>query len=260
MKICFIGFGHMAQAIAQSLFDNSSYQLYAAAPSLPKGKNANDIITHHDNVVIIEDADIIFLAVKPNQMKELLEEIKDKIPKKAVIISIAAGLSLAWLEKHLQKRQSIVRCMPNTPIAVGMGATALIANAYVSDKQHQCITQLFQSTGIGVWVKHESDLDCLTALSGSGPAYVFLFLNTLIKAAIELGLPEATARTFAIQTIAGSVHLVQDHDNIEMLLQKVMSSGGTTAAAIAKLQHGEFEQTLHEAVQAAYQRTKELGA
>ncbi|MFZ4076710.1 MAG: pyrroline-5-carboxylate reductase [Legionellaceae bacterium] len=259
MNISFIGYGHIAQAMTRSLARDSNYKLYAAAPSLQIGVHADHVHTHHDNLAILKGADVIILAVKPLQVAEVLAQIKQAIPPHALLISLAAGLSLSWLEKHSVEQQAIVRAMPNTPIAVNKGATALMANAYVSEEQKAVSTQLFQSMGISTWVTDEDNMDTFTALSGSGPAYVFLFLEAMIHTAEALGLDKALARTFALQTVRGAVELAQASElSVTELREHVTSSKGTTAAAIQVLKEEQFEKIVFKAMRAAFRRSKAL--
>lgn len=259
MRISFIGFGNMAKAIAKGLLQYPQYQISAASPSLTKGINSDGINTHSDNRMVLKEADIVFLAVKPAKMAEVLAEIKESIPDNCLVVSIAAGKTLSWIEEHCCKGQAIVRSMPNTPIAQKIGATPLIANTHVNPQQKEDIAQLFKSLGIIAWVEQESDMDIFTALSGSGPAYVYLFLEAMANAATQLGLSNKLAKTFALQTIKGAVEVARESSlDTGTLLKTVTSPNGTTAKALQVLEKGQFEQTLHQAMFAACERAKEL--
>ncbi|MDI9817957.1 MULTISPECIES: pyrroline-5-carboxylate reductase [unclassified Legionella] len=259
MKISFIGFGNMAKAIAQSLINQKEYQLFASFPSAIQGINGEGITTSPDNREVIKDADIVILAIKPAQMPEVLGEIALFLPMKSLVISIAAGISVSWLQSQCRKEQAIIRSMPNTPIAVGKGATPLIANDQVTIEQKQWVEKLFQNTGIISWVTEESQMDPFTALSGSGPAYVFLFMEAMIKAAQKLGLDENIAKQFTMQTIAGAVELAEQSEfDISELRKKVTSPAGTTAAALTVLQQQDFETLVFNAMKAACGRAREL--
>lgn len=262
MKICFIGFGNLAKAIAHSLeIHASNYQIYATAPSLKPGKTAEGIFTHPDNFRYLAEAEIVILAVKPNKAQEVLTNIADKLPKNCLLISVAAGLNLAWLETHCYPGQAIIRAMPNIACIVGKGATPLVANTRVSQEQKISAEKLFQCSGIVTWVKEENDIDLFTALSGSGPAYVFLFMEAMINAAKKSGLDEEVAKTFALQTVAGATELVLNSSlNIKELRQKVTSPAGTTAAAIAVFQQYGLEELVFKAMDSAVKRAKELGS
>lgn len=261
MKISFIGFGNMAKAIAHTLCTNSNYQLFAASPSLAKGINEDGIHTEHDNLAVIHGVDIIFLAVKPAKMETVLTQIRPHLSPKCLLVSIAAGLSLSWLAKHGPTKQAIVRSMPNIPIAVGQGATPLIANDYVTREQKHLIEQLFQASGLITWVSKESDIDSFTALSGSGPAYVFLFMEAMINAAKKLGLNEEIARTFTLQTVLGATNLAKNNAlELSALRKKVTSPSGTTAAALDILQQQGFDELIFQAMKAACERAQQLGS
>lgn len=260
MNISFIGYGAIAQAMTKPLLHHLSYKLRAASPSLAVGLNAEGVFTHNDNLAILKDADLIIIAVKPKWVADVLVQVKEAIPAHALLISLAAGLSLSWLEKYSAEKQAIVRAMPNTPVAVRKGATALMANPWVSFQQKAEVSELFQSMGIITWIDHEEQMDALTALSGSGPAYVFLFLEALIHGAEQLGLPLPLAKSFALQMMNGAIDLVNPAEvNPAELRKKVTSSGGTTAAALGLLQEEKFEQIIHRAMQSAFIRAKELG-
>lgn len=260
MKISFIGFGNMARAIADSLLNNNELQLFAAAPSLPDKANPQGITTHFSNPAIVEQADIVIIAVKPDKVRTVLTEITAKLSRQCVVVSIAAGVTLEMLAETCPTGQAIVRGMPNTPIAVGKGATALMANSFVTAEQLSVINQLFQYSGITAWVTREDDINALTALSGSGPAYFFLFLEAIIAAARQMGIQDDVATSFALQTMSGASTLLEKSGlSPEQLRNKVTSPAGTTAAAIAMLQQNEFEALISKAMHAAFARAKELG-
>lgn len=259
MNISFIGYGNMAKAIARRLNQQGLYSLSAAAPSLADGVNKDQIRTHHDNKEIIKEADIIILAVKPMQMSLILNEITPTLPQNCLLISVAAGLSLPWFAQHCDKNQAIIRTMPNTPGSVGLAATPMIANEYVNDAQKKQAELIFSQIGITTWADNEDDMDSFTALSGSGPAYVFLFIEAMIKAAVALGLNESIAHTFALQTFSGALKLAQNSDlSLTELRTKVTSPGGTTAAALAIL-HEQLDALMLAAMNAAKHRAHELG-
>lgn len=260
MKISFIGYGNMARAIADSLRNHHELQLFAAAPSLPDKANPKGITTHFSNPAIVEQADVLIIAVKPDKVQNVLTELRSKLSKQCVVVSIAAGVTLEKLADACPNEQAIVRAMPNTPIAVGKGATALIGNPFVTNEQTALINQLFQCSGITAWVTDENDINALTALSGSGPAYCFLFLEAMIAAARQLGIEDSIATSFALQTMSGATALLEQSGlSPEHLRNKVTSPAGTTAAAIAILQDHEFEALISKAMHAAFTRARELG-
>ena len=249
----------MAKAIARGLSQQGSYSLSAAAPSLSAGINEDQIHTHYDNKEIIKKAEIIILAVKPGKMSLILKEITPFLPPDCLLISVAAGLSLSWFAKHCRANQPLIRTMPNTPASVGLAATPMIANQFVSAEQKQQAEFIFSQIGITTWAKNEEDMDTFTALSGSGPAYVFSFLEAMVEAAVSLGLNESVAKTFALQTFNGALKLAQNDDlGLIQLRTKVTSPGGTTAAALS-IMHEQLNALTLAAMSAAKQRALELG-
>ena len=259
MNISFIGYGNMAKAIAHKLSQQGHYSIAASAPSLADAVTHEHIRTHYDNKVIIKDADIIILAVKPLLMSVVLDEIGSIIPQGTLLISVAAGLSLPWFAKHCEENLALIRTMPNTPAAVGLAVTPMIANDLVTSSQKEQAELIFSQIGITTWVEKEEDMDTFTALSGSGPAYVFLFIEAMIDAAVALGLDENIAKTGVLQTLKGALKLAETStSSIEELRNNVTSPGGTTAAALNVLD-GKIDKLMLEAIKAAKKRAKELG-
>lgn len=262
MKIHFIGFGNLAKAIAHHLCGlGKNYYITASAPSLTKGKTLEGIHTNPNNLAGLKEADLVVLAVKPANMATVLAEIKTDLAKHCLLLSVAAGIRLTWLEQHCPPGQPIIRSMPNIAVKVGKGATPLIANQFVDQEQKRLTELIFQSCGIVYWTTQEKDIDAFTALSGSGPAYVFLFLEAMINAAQKLGLEREVAKVFALQTVAGALSLaVNSKVEIKELRQKVTSPAGTTAAALDILQQQGFDELLFKAMEAACERAKQLGS
>lgn len=260
MNISFIGFGNMAQAIAQGLSLNKQYKLHAASPSLPCGVNEQGVSLYNDNSLVALNADVILLCVKPNKMNEVFQEIKSIISNKCLVISIAAGLSLDWFNKHGNPDLGIVRAMPNLASKIGKGATPMIHNSFVSPDQKINAQNLFNCVGISTWLDDEKEMDAFTALSGSGPAYIFLFIECLIKAATTLGIDKKNATLFAIQMVNGSMGLAtQTPLAINELRQQITSKGGTTAAAIDVFNRMNLEGIVLDAMTAATKRAESLG-
>lgn len=260
MNICFIGYGNMAKAIARGLNKQGSCHISAAAPSLTAGINNEHISTHYDNKEQAKNADIIILAVKPAQMSTVLHDINPVILPNCLLISVAAGLSLSWFAKRCRPHQPLIRTMPNTPAAISLGATPMIANQYTNPEQKAKAELIFSQIGLTAWAKNEAEMDVFTALSGSGPAYVFLFVEALVDAAVSLGLEPCIAKAFALQTAAGAIKLAEKSDlSLSQLRTKVTSPGGTTAAALNEL-HGQLDALILKAMEAAKRRSHELGA
>lgn len=260
MNVSFIGYGNIAKAIARGLCRQKTYTLFASAPSLTLGINKELVHTSHDNKKIVKEANIIILAVKPAKMQEILKEISPLISPQCLLISVAAGLSLSWLAKQCAAEQPIIRTMPNIPAAIGLAATPLIANEYTSTLQKESAEGIFASIGITTWAKHEKEMDVFTALSGSGPAYVFLFIEAMINAGVLLGLDKSIATNFAFQTVSGALNIAQNSDiSLTQLRSNVTSPAGTTAAALNVLDK-HLEDLIFKAMEAATNRSHELGA
>lgn len=258
MNVSFIGYGNLAKAIATRLTHQNRYIVSASAPSLAIAINQDNVNTHYDNKEVAKNADVIILAVKPKLMSIVLKEINPYIPAKCLLISVAAGLNLDWFKKHCNPQQSVIRTIPNTPAAVGQAATPMIANEYTLPQQKKWAELIFSSIGITTWAQKEEDMDSFTALSGSGPAYVFLFIEALVKASKELGLEEPIAKKFAIQMMSGAIQLVEHSElNLSQLRDKVATPGGTTAAALDIL-HGKLENLILSALSAAKHRSQEI--
>jgi pyrroline-5-carboxylate reductase len=270
-KITFIGAGNMASAIIGGLIDSgvSPSDITATAPNENELAPLNarlGINTHTDNNEAVANADVVVLAVKPQIMRGVCEAMRDNVQQQSpLIISIAAGLDAATIDQWLGGNNALVRCMPNTPSLVGIGASGLYANSAVSDEQRTLATQLMEAVGIVEWVEEEGLLDAITAVSGSAPAYFFLMFEAMEEAAVKLGLPAATARRLAIQTALGAATMAQRSDKDPATLKKnVMSPGGTTERAIQHMEDAQLRATIADAMQACAQRaeamSKELSA
>jgi len=202
-------------------------------------------------------------AVKPQGMREAVESCRPFLQDDTLIISIAAGIagtSIArWLGTELRPYTRIIRCMPNTPALIGAGASGLMAMDGVNDDDKVMAQQLLRAVGDTVWVDDDHDIDVVTSLSGSGPAYVFLFLDALIQGGVSQGLSEDKARTLALATLTGSTQLAAlSHESLAVLRERVTSKGGTTAAAVAVLEERQFFDTIQSAMRAAATRAAEL--
>lgn len=230
-------------------------EFFAIDPARPK---TNDARVFADFSSLPEDVtpDVIVFAIKPQQMTEALPAYASRFGIAPLYLSIAAGRTLEGLASILGTRASIVRAMPNTPATIGEGMTALCASASVSAAQKNIATQLMEAAGKVVWVE-EKLMDAVTAISGSGPAYLFLFMEALQHAAVQCGLPEALATELVRQTVKGSA-LLAEKENFAALRKQVTSPQGTTEAAIKILEGKGFETLLCDAAKAAMQRAHEL--
>ena len=262
-KICFIGAGNMASSLIGGLIDNGHHpDLITAcdinAEQLRQLAEFLDIKTSSDNVASAADADVVMLAVKPQVMREICEQLSDLPPNNSrLFISIAAGVPTQTIDNWLGGGHALVRCMPNTPSLLRLGATGLFANAQVNSQQQQSAQQILDAVGICLWVGEESSLDAVTAISGSGPAYFFYFIECLEAAGVKLGLPQAVAGQLARQTALGAASMAHE-DDVVKLRANVTSEKGTTDKAIKSFQANELERLVVEATAAANNRAQEL--
>lgn len=263
--IAFIGAGNMATALIKGLIAKGfpCANIWAADPNseqLNLLKADSSINVSNDNTDVIQHADIVVLAVKPQLMNEVLFPLQKVLAAKTVLlISIAAGVSVKTLEALSSDKQAIVRCMPNTPSLIKAGASALFANECTTDEQKQQAQSILSAVGMACWLQQERDIDTVTALSGSGPAYFFLFIEALETAAIDLGLDPDIANSLALQTALGSAKLALSGDgDVAELRRKVTSPGGTTEAAIAQFEKDGFRKIIAQAVEKAKARSEEL--
>ncbi len=266
-NFAFIGGGNMAHSLISGLVGSGLDPKYisVADPSqarLDKIAELSPINITTNNMKAADGADIVVLAVKPQVMSQVLPEIRDVIVNgKPLVISIAAGITETSLRKALHQTTAIVRAMPNTPALVQSGATALYANEHVSNAQKVKAESIMRSVGIAIWLDHETMLDAVTAVSGSGPAYFFLLMELLDQAAQELGLPAAAARKLSLQTAYGAAYMaLESAESPAELRERVTSPGGTTAAALTELDKSDFSDIFIRAVAAACKRATELSA
>lgn len=270
LKLSFIGGGNMASALIGGLINQgfASENICVADPiaeSRQKLETDYKITTTDDNNQAASQADILVLAVKPQILKPVCEAIAPAIDgKPPLVISIAAGITLPSLQNWLGETTPIVRCMPNTPALVKTGATGLFASHHVSDAQKQQTESILSAIGIHVWVESESQIDAVTAVSGSGPAYFFMVMEAMQAAGESLGLDSDTAKTLTLQTALGAAKMAQTSDvDAAELRRRVTSPGGTTAAAIGVFEDDGLRDLFAKALQAANDRSiemaKELG-
>lgn len=262
-SIGFIGGGNMARSIIGGLVANTSLALNIlvydhSQETLANLKNDFAITPVSSNQALAEQCDVIVLAVKPQVMKSVLSEL-DASKSQAVFLSVAAGLKIESLTKWLRSDVPVIRAMPNTPALVQCGATGLFANTLVSSQHKKYADIIMKAIGIGLWVDSEDLLDSVTALSGSGPAYYFLVMEAMQLAGEKLGLDAETARLLTIQTALGAATLAsQSTEELSVLRQRVTSPGGTTERAINTFMDNHLIETFGKAMQAAFDRSKEL--
>lgn len=263
--IGFIGAGNMATSLIGGLIEAgfAAKNIWASDLDIEKLNNLKQrykINIDQDNQIIAKNVGVLVFAVKPQVMKQTAQDLQKIIQnQKPLIISIAAGIRTQDFQNWLGGNQAIIRCMPNTPALIQCGATALYANTQVSESQKNLAESLLRSVGITVWVSEESQLDIVTALSGSGPAYFFLIMESLEQAAINLGLSAETAHLLTLQTTLGSAKMaLESEHSLAELRKNVTSPGGTTERALQSLFSANIGAILHDTINAAKIRSAEL--
>ena len=264
MLITFIGGGNMASALISGLANppRSDLCIRVVEPSEPARKRLEEtfsVETFTDAVSAIEGADVVLLAIKPQIMSTVLDQLAGHVQPDQLVLSIAAGITMTSIEAQLGRGQAVVRCMPNTPALIGHGITGMVSGRKCSTGQRSRAEQIMSAASEVVWLDDEDLMDAVTAVSGTGPAYFFLMTEALAAAAKELGLPAATADRLAAITCFGAGAMVASSpDEAEELRRRVTSPGGTTEAAMAVLEDGDFRSLMLRAVRAARDRSKEL--
>lgn len=264
-KISFIGGGNMAQALISGLVSCGVEPslITVADPSSEvreqlsaKGLNAVDPTA--DATAAVIGADIVVLAVKPQVMKTVVSGFADALDQQ-LVISVAAGLSTALLTDMLGGYSNIVRAMPNTPAMIQMGATGLYGTDTISAEQKQLATAVMEASGLVMWVDDEAHMHAVTAVSGSAPAYMFYFIESMVDGAVALGLNKEQASALAMQTMLGAAKMAMNSDDAPAeLRRKVTSPNGTTQAAVESMQANEIGRQIIEAMQACYDRSQAL--
>ena len=262
--IGFIGAGNMAYAIITGLINNgiSTEKIKISDTNesiLSLRKSEFNLEVFMDNVELATRCDVIILAVKPQVLSLVCRQLKDALNTNTLIISIAAGVRTHDIDRWLGGNKAIVRTMPNTPALLNQGVTGLFANEFVSETQKSLATDILKSVGTSLWVEEENMLDAVTALSGSGPAYFFLMIESMAKAGVALGLDEKIAQQLSVQTALGAGMMANiSKDSVRELRANVTSPNGTTQAAIESFQDQGFETMVSHAMRAAYDRAAEL--
>ncbi len=263
--IAFIGGGNMARSLIGGLIANGwpADKIWVAdndAKQLESLNNNFPVHTSEDNEQVTMKADVLVLAVKPQALHDACTRINAPVQiKKPLIVSIAAGVRQPDIQRWLGGRVNVVRTMPNTPSLVQSGASALYTDKTVPAEQRALAESVLRAVGLTLWVDEESQLDAVTALSGSGPAYQFLIMEVMEEAGINLGLPAETARLLALQTAFGAAKMaLESSDPPSVLRQRVTSPGGTTERALNVFEEKGLRQTFDAALQAAHDRSIEL--
>lgn len=263
-RIAFIGGGNMGRSLIGGLLARGAApaQIVVAdphAPTLESLQAEYGVQAAADNASAVQDADVVLLAVKPQQLRAVVSDLQEQLVRRCpLLISIAAGILAADIQRWAGG-VPVVRCMPNRPALQGCGVTALYANDQVNEANRKLAEQILGAVGETLWVERESDMDVVTAISGSGPAYFFLLIEMLEAAGRSLGLPAEVARKLAVETAYGSGCMARaSSDSPETLRQQVTSKGGTTEAALRHLEANNVRAIFSEAVAAAARRSAEL--
>jgi pyrroline-5-carboxylate reductase len=263
--IGFLGTGNMAEALIRGLLRSGAVKPEQIWGSEPRASRMEQIKSRYGihvtkyNVDVVRHASIIILSVKPQILPTVLDEIAPHLKPRALVISVAAGVPIAVIEARLPTGIRVVRTMPNTPALVGAGATAIAANQHATSDDLKVTEQIFRSVGMTV-VLDEEQLDAVTGLSGSGPAYMFLIIEALSDAGVKVGLSRYNAVALAANTVLGSAKLlIETGEHPGQLKDMVTSPGGTAIAGLHTLEAGGLRTTLMNAVEAATRRSRELG-
>ncbi|MBB5370509.1 MULTISPECIES: pyrroline-5-carboxylate reductase [unclassified Janthinobacterium] len=267
LKIAFVGGGNMAAALIAGLAGKLTaganiHVIDPHAPALEKLQAQFGVSTASSAGDALRAVDVIVLAVKPQSMKEVTAQLLPFIhaEKQPLVLSIAAGIRATDLSRWLGNYPAIVRCMPNTPALIGMGITGLVASSGVTATQKAQADAILQAVGATVWLDDEAQIDPVTAVSGSGPAYVFYFIEAMQQAASELGLTAEQGTQLAIATFTGAAQLAaQSTEAVSLLRERVTSKGGTTYAALTSMEESGVKAAIVKAVKAAAERGREMG-
>jgi pyrroline-5-carboxylate reductase len=265
-KIGFIGGGQMAEALIKGIIASGLYKsedILVAEPNESRRDHLESLYSikaHYSNLPVFENCRVIMLAVKPQTMSMLLDDCQSRVQPQHILISIAAGLPISFYINKLGKPETkMVRVMPNTPALVLEGASAISRNLNVTDEELRVAEEIFLAVG-EVVILDEVHLDAVTGLSGSGPAYVFSFVEALIDAGVKSGLTRAISEKLALQTVSGSVKLLKESGEHPAALRgKVTSPGGTAITALHVLEKVGFHGIIMDIVESAVNRSKELG-
>ena len=262
--IGFIGAGNMAYALIKGLLNNGfdASQINISDPNEELLRNRESelkVTTYSDNASLLSNSDVIFFAVKPQVLSNVCLELKGIVKSKHLFVSIVAGIRSSDINRWLGGNFSLIRTMPNTPALFQSGVTGLFANEVVDNEQKSLVSSILSSVGECFWVNEEKLIDAITAISGSGPAYFFLLMESMKQAGMALGLDEETANSLSIQTAYGaSLMANKTGKDSRTLRSEVTSPNGTTQSAIESFQDQNFEGIVANATRAAYDRAREL--
>ncbi len=265
MKIAFIGGGNMGEAMLSAILDKKLSQPESICVSDVAQARRQYLEQEYgvtvtgDNRLAVGKGEVMVLAIKPQNLAQVMAELSGQLKPTQLVLSIVAGARMDALRRGLN-HDRIVRAMPNTPAQIGEGISMWAATAEVTEQQREWANSILSAIGKEIYVDDEKYIDMATAVSGSGPAYFFLLVELIVEAAVRIGLPHPMARELVLETMIGSGHLIQKSGKEPAELRRMVTSpGGTTAAALAELEKGGFANLIGQAVGAAYHRAKTLG-
>ncbi len=265
MKFAVIGAGMMGSAIITGIVNNNVLQaeeIFISDPDTGKCEQLKarlGVNIAASNAEAVRQADAVLIAVKPQFLNDAVTSIREDIPSDVLLLSIAAGVSVSRFRDTLDVRR-VIRIMPNTPAQIGEGVCGWFATEAVLPKQKTLAENILSALGMQFEVKRESDLDLVTAVSGSGPAYVYLFIESMIDAAVQMGLPRPLSEKIVLQTVLGSAaYMKQAGKHPVILKNEVTSPGGTTAAALAAMEKEGLRTAVTEGMIACLEKTREVG-
>ena len=265
--ITFIGPGVMAEGMISGIIRHEVVPSKAITAAGPRQKRLDDLNLKYsinvstDNVNAVENADVVILSIKPQSLDHVMNELNNSIQPGALILSIIAGAPIRKISNGLNHAK-VVRSMPNTPAQIGKGITVWTASQEVTVEQQEMARQILLALGDEIFLEDEAYLDMATAVSGTGPAYVFLFMEAMVDAGVHLGFPRRVAERLVAQTVRGSVDYYQKRDDpvhLARLRNQVTSPGGTSAEALYYLEKAGFRTAISRAIWAAFERSQELG-
>ena len=265
MKLAFIGGGTMAEAILRGVLDAQVAAPTDVAIGEPRPERRQflssefGVQAHQGNLDAVKEADLLILAIKPQDLPVIFQELGERLRPEQAVVSIIAGAKMSTLSKGLS-HESIIRVMPNTPAQIGQGMSMWTCSRQVSDQHREFTRSIVSTVGKEIYVDDEKYMDMATALSASGPAYVFMIIEALIDAGVYVGLPRDIARTMALQTVYGSTQMVMETGRHPAdLKDMVVSPGGTTAEGLQVLERAGVPAAIVDAVNAAFQKSIKLG-
>nr|WP_287414842.1 pyrroline-5-carboxylate reductase [Thermomicrobium sp.] len=265
-RIAFIGCGVMAEAMAAALLRTGSVSVHQLTGGEPNARRRQELVarlgleTVPDNAAAASEADLVVLSVKPQTLDAAMRDLAGRLRAEQVVLSIVAGATIERLQSGL-RHERVVRSMPNTPAQIGYGATVWCPAPAVTTEDERLVRTVLEAMGLAIRVDNEDFVDMATALSGTGPAYVFLIMEALIDAGVHLGFSRSVAEQLVQQTILGSVLFAQETGKHPAELRNMVTTpGGTSAAALYEMERGGLRTVIARAVWAAYRRAKELGA